>query len=151
MEGANGVVRLSSPTTVIKTCRKKATGYSALEQRDIHRIACTILANPSYTVLKTPFLVDGPFYEMQKVDCDDPFFLANPETVPHGVDVDKVTSELVAFWKSMWAAGHAAWDFELYLQKDGSVMILDYDKYKKKVEPGFFIHPSFPRNFEELL
>jgi len=151
MEGSNGIVRESSATTVIKTCRKKATGYTALQQREIHRIAFSILANPSYTMLKTPFLVDGPLYEMQKVEVDEPIFLANPEIISPDVDISRLTGELVAYWKSMWAVGHAPWDFELYLQKDGTVMMLDYDKYKKKVDSNFFIHPSFPRNFEELI
>jgi hypothetical protein len=151
MEGTNGRIKEASPSTVIKICHRKSTGgTSALEQKGIHEMAWDILTNPSYTLLRTPFLVGGPLYEMEKIDTGSPIFLGD-EVLPPGVSYPRLAEELVQFWKDMWTAGYAAWDFELYLQPDGSVMLIDYDKFKKKIEPGFFVHPSFPRNFSELL
>lgn len=150
MEGANGTIKEASPFTVIKKCHRKSTGLSALEQKGIHEMAWDILTNPFYTLLRTPFLVGGPLYEMEKIDTDQPIFLGD-EVLPSGVSYPRVVEELVHFWKDMWMVGYAAWDFELYLQPNGSVMLIDYDKFKKKIEPGFFIHPSFPRNFSDLL
>jgi hypothetical protein len=146
-EGSNGIVEDTSSRTVTKRCKRKATGYPADVQKEIHKEALGILADPFYTILKVPFLVEGPLYEMQRIDVDTPIFLGES-----GLSFPRLTEELMSFWRSMWYLhGYAAWDFELYLQEDGSVMMIDFDKFKKNLEPGFFVHPSFPRNFKELL
>ena len=67
----------------------------------------------------------------------------------------------------MWNYGYAPWDFELYLQPDSRVMILDFDKFGKRLlsnpkdtEPcvrmpfeknfqGFFDHICFPEGFTD--
>ena len=150
-EGTNGTIRYHSHTTVVKICRRKAKGYSADEQKEIHEIVLKILSNPFYTVLRAPYLVKSSVYEMEAVDVDTPIFLGVEDRIPAGFDLRRLIEELAYFWKQLWSRGHAAWDFELYLQEDGSVVILDYDKFKKTLDSTFFIHPSFPRNFQELL
>ena len=149
MEGANSRIHEASSSTVIKRCKRRAHGLDAAQQKEIHRLVLNILANPFYTILRAPYLVDGPFYEMEKIDTDTPLFLADTSVSIGG----RVIEELVKFWKTLWNAGYAAWDFELYHQPNGSVMMIDFDKFKKtgRLEPGFFVHPSFPRKFEELL
>jgi len=150
-EGTNGTIRHHSETTVVKTCRRRATGYSADEQKEIHEIVLKILNNSFYTVLRAPYLVKSSVYEMERVDVETPIFLGVEDRIPAGFDLSRLIEELVCFWKALWSRGHAAWDFELYVQEDGSVVILDYDKFKKTLDSTFFIHPSFPRNFQELV
>jgi hypothetical protein len=147
MEGANSRIHEASSSTVIKRSKRRAHGLDAAQQKEIHRLVLNILANPFYTILRAPYLVDGPFYEMEKIDTDTPLFLAESG------GSERLLEELTRFWKALWALGYAAWDFELYHQPNGSVMMIDFDKFKKtgRLEPGFFVHPSFPRNFEKLL
>jgi hypothetical protein len=71
----------------------------------------------------------------------------------------------------MWEAGFAPWDFELYVQRNGRVILLDVDKFGFRRDLGaaaggapssgtepvqmpvplaldtFFHHPCFPRDF----
>jgi hypothetical protein len=76
--------------------------------------------------------------------------------VLEGVDRASLTFELASLWKALYKKGYIALDFELYLQPDGRVIIVDFDKFKKHisgtvVEDGFFIHPCFPRGFKSLV
>jgi hypothetical protein len=62
--------------------------------------------------------------------------------------VHDTEAELGRFITTLWRDHRfAAWDFELYVQPDGSVVILDFDKFKGNIEEGFFDHACFPRNF----
>jgi hypothetical protein len=66
----------------------------------------------------------------------------------------------------MWSLGFALYDFELYKQPDGRVVVLDFDAtgfrmmngsesvqiQGKNIAPSdFFLHPCFPPDFEKYL
>lgn len=153
-EGAYGRIIAAGLETVKKIPHKKAQkGSLGLdEQKAIHSI---IQVTTSYTVLRAPLLIDGDGYEMERIDVEKPIFLGCQGNVLEGVDRALLVSELAMLWKALYKKGYMAWDFELYLQPDGRVAIVDFDKFKKvssaSVDDSFFIHPCFPRGFKEMV
>jgi hypothetical protein len=89
---------------------------------------------------------------MERIDVEKPIFLGCQGNVLEGLDRDLLVSELASLWKALYKKGYMAWDFELYLQPDGRVAMVDFDKFKKgSYVTGFFIHPCFPRGFADIV
>jgi len=150
-EGAYGRIISAGLETVRKIPHKKASkgSLSLEEQKAIHAII--IEETPSYTLLRAPRLVHGDGYEMERIDVEKPIFLGCQGNVLEGIDRVLLVSELTMLWKALYKKGYNAWDFELYLQPDGRVVIVDFDKFKKEgVDDRFFIHPCFPRGFADM-
>jgi len=151
-EGAYGRIILAGLETVKKIPHKKTQkgSLSLNEQKAIH----AMIEESSYTLLRAPRLIHGEGYEMERIDVEKPIFLGCQGNVLEGIDRGLLVSELAMLWKALYKKGYMAWDFELYLQPDGRVAIVDFDKFKvayASVEEGFFIHPSFPRGFKEMV
>ena len=150
-EGAYGRIIAAGLETVKKIPHKKAQkgSLSLDEQKAIH----AIIQETSYTLLRAPVLVHGDAYEMERIDIEKPIFLGCQGNVLE-VDRDLLVSELATLWKALYKKGYMAWDFELYLQPDGRVVIVDFDKFKVSsayMDDSFFIHPCFPRGFKEMV
>jgi len=84
-----------------------------------------------------------------------------------------LADEVRRLWLRLWEDGFAAWDFELYLQPDGKVMMIDFDRFGYRmylenllghipidrrihlpitIKPGtFFQHVCFPTDFQQSL
>ena len=155
-EGRNGNIVNWKEGIVRKILkRQQDSGLPIFQQKEIHKIAEDILQSmnilnlvndqsidPSYQwnkILRTPLLRNDPiisgYYLMEKINMDKPLWLGDPITL---TQYDKkfiltLTNELQRFWQSMWNHGYAAWDFELYLQPDGTVVLLDFDKFGKRL------------------
>jgi hypothetical protein len=178
--GANGLIIPSPSGTVVrKKMRRNAVGNSIDVQMSIHRIAQQILCDTNnFTILRAPYLQQrtaaaaggGPEpneeeYWMERIDTSNPLWLGDADSVNCYSRnlVEDTKHELARFWQQMWARGYAAWDFELYVQRDNTVVILDFDKYARRqpdasyrmpyrvnVPPErFFIHICFPPEFAE--
>jgi hypothetical protein len=151
-EGAYGRIVSTGLDTVVKIPHRRVPkgSLSLEEQKAIH--AAIIEETSSYTVLRAPRLVHGDRYEMERIDVEKPIFLGCQGNVLEGVDRVLLVSELASLWKALYKKGSMAWDFELYLQSDGRVAMVDFDKFKKGYsETGFFIHPCFPRGFADMV
>lgn len=179
--GANGLI-IPSPNghLVRKKMRRNAIGNPIDIQMTIHRIAQQILRDENnFTTLRAPYLQaqaaaagggshpNGEEYWMERIDTSNPLWLGDQDSVNCYSQnlIDDVKQELVRFWLQMWARGYAAWDFELYVQRDNTVVILDFDKYARRsvnspelfrmpyrvnVPPErFFTHICFPPEFAE--
>ncbi len=79
--------------------------------------------------------------------------------------------EFIALWKKMWNYGFALYDFELYLQPDGRIALVNFEKTCfRQTNPDlplftypfclpeeedknifYFKHPCFPPNFLDFL
>jgi hypothetical protein len=176
--GANGLI-LPSPNgrLVRKKIRRHAVGNPIDVQMTIHRIAQQILCDENnFTTLRAPYLNQQggaaggggeEEYWMERIDTTNPLWLGDQDSVncySHNL-VEDVRQELVRFWQQMWRRGYAAWDFELYIQRDNTVVILDFDKYARhgvndtyhmpyrvNVPPErFFTHVCFPPDFADLV
>jgi hypothetical protein len=151
-EGAYGRIISAGLETVRKIPHKKGSkgSLSLEEQKAIH--AAIIEETPSYTLLRAPRLVHGDGYEMERIDVEKPIFLGCQGNVIEGIDRGLLVSEVARLWKALYKKGYMAWDFELYLQPDGRVAIVDFDKFKKgPLDNSFFIHPCFPRGFAHMV
>ncbi len=164
-EGTNGTVVLVAPGWVEKIGKRKAVGLDILTQTRIHALCLACLSEPGFTGKLFAPELQGPLnrYRMRRVDTSNPIsLLENPHLLP----------EVCNLWKLMWRNGFALYDFELYLQPDGRVVILDFDKtcfrqtnpalvnmvqfpFKvgeaKNLNHLYFKHPCFPLNFLEML
>lgn len=148
-----------TPFGVIKIAKRRSKTHDTMAQRRIHAIAEKVLSDPKYTILRVPVLSTNlTDYEMKGVNTTEPLWM------PTG----PVANELVSFWREMWTKGFALYDFELYVQPDGTVILLDFDSTGLRMSCGnacehvtipgkpvppanFFIHPSFPPDFETHL
>ena len=155
-EGVYGRIISTGKDTVEKIPHRRVPkgSLSLEEQKEIHAII--LQETSSYTVIRAPRLISSNRYEMERIDVKKSIFLGCQGNVLEGVDRDSLTFELASLWKALYKKGYIAWDFELYLQPDGCVMIVDFDKFKKRIsgfvfEDGFFIHPCFPRGFKSLV
>lgn len=153
----------NSPFGVEKVAKRGSKAHDIITQRRIHDLAYRILNDGTYKILYTPQLSDNQTkYEMRKIDTREPIWLGT-ETNPDPALVE----EVIRFWKAMYTAGFALFDFELYKQSNGRVCVLDYDSAgfvmtgpaervlipgKEDINPSmFFVHPCFPPDFEEKL
>lgn len=174
--GANGLI-IPSPNgnLVRKKMRRNAIGNSIEVQMRIHRITQQILTDQNnFTILRAPYLQatngaagGGPEeYWMERIDTSRPLWLGDQDSVNCYSQnlVEDVKQELVRFWRQMWERGYAPWDFELYVQRDGSVVLLDFDKFGRRTDDNsmvqmpyrvsvpperFFTHICFPPGFSE--
>lgn len=156
-EGAHGRI-FTSPFGVVKIGKRRSKTLDTVSQRRIHVFAEKVLNDPKYTLLRVPRLSpDLSKYEMEMVDTRVEIWQPNDE---------QLVKELIWFWTDMWSLGFALYDFELYLQKKGDVVLLDFDAtgfrmingtesvhiQGKNVNPSdFFLHPCFPPDFEKHL
>jgi hypothetical protein len=153
---------LRTPFGVVKKAKRGSPAHDVLTQRRFHALAYKILQEGGYTILFTPELSnDQTHYEMRLVDTRNPLWLAH---MP--LQDSLLKTEVIRFWKEMFAHGFALYDFELYEQPTGRVAVLDFDSVgfhmtgpdEKIVIPGktvspreYFIHPCFSPDFEEKL
>ena len=153
---------LRTPFGVVKKAKRTSKAHDVLTQRRFHALAHTLLREGNYIVLFTPELSnDQTQYEMSIVDTRVPIWLG---TQP--ISDSLLKTEVVRFWKEMFAHGFALYDFELYQQPSGRVAILDFDSVgfhltgpNERIEiPGktippreYFVHPCFPPDFETKL
>ncbi len=153
---------LRTPFGVVKKPKRGSKAHDVLTQRRFHALAHKILREGNYTVLYTPDLSeDQTQYEMRLVDTREPIWLG---TMP--IQDSLLKTEVLRFWKEMFAQGFALYDFELYQQPSGRVAILDFDStgfhmtganehilIPGKVIPArdFFVHACFSPDFEEKL
>ena len=155
-EGTYGSILYIGKYTVEKIAHRRVPkgSLSLDEQKEIHAII--LEETRSYRVIRAPRLISSKRYEMERIDVDKVIFLGCHDTVLEGYDRELLIFELVSLWKALYKKGYIAWDFELYLQPDGRVIIVDFDKFKVLlsgfiIDDRFFIHPCFPRGFATLL
>ena len=142
------------PDLVEKVSRSRIRSYSIKTQKRIHRLCEVTIttAEPPFHILHIPAIadLDSPFYRMERVDTSCPLDSEALTMEPI------LVAELVRAWKLFWEAGVVAWDFELYLQSDGTVFLLDFDsfgiRYDGDLPPSsLFENSCFPPHFREML
>jgi len=158
------ILRVSS--TIVEKMRFRDDCLTLYKQKAIHRLIEHILNTDSYQFLSVPELLDDPHtdrYRMRRIRTNRPLYL--------GIETNVISSEITLLWKELCALGYAAWDFELYLQPDGTVMMIDFDRFGIKIQDQqrnlsiqeqihlpitipsgtFFNHVCFPAEFENSL
>ena len=160
---SHGVILRASPN-VVEKMRFREDCLTLQKQKTIHRLIQHILGT-GYQFLKVPELLDEPYtprYRMRRIKTTRPLYLGLQAN-------DNIAAEITLLWKELWALGYVAWDFELYWQPDGTVMMIDFDRFGYKIQipdnqnpsleeqihlpiiiPSgtFFDHVCFPAGFE---
>lgn len=108
--------------------------HDTLTQLRIHMLAQRILTQtPNYDHLRVPRLYDDPHhkYIMERVDTTQPLWLGDSLSTDQYSQhfIEDVKRELRNFWNDMWNHKFAAWDFQLFIQPDLSVVLLGFDKF----------------------
>ena len=118
--GASGVIFINKkhPGIIVKKTKK-----SCIEQEyEIHKSCYNICANNNYTLLRIPRVYEkqsNKMYAMEKID--DQEMVTNPD--------GKLKEELGNYIEHLKMNGIIAFDYELYLQNDGTVYMIDFDRF----------------------
>ncbi len=121
--GASGVVFVNKqqPGIIVKKTKK-----SCIDQEyEIHKSCYNICTNNNYTILRIPKVHEkhgNKMYAMEKID--DREMVTNPDGI--------LKEELGNYLEHLVKNGIIAFDYELYLQSDGTVYMIDFDRFVKK-------------------
>ncbi len=123
MEGACGKILEESSTTVRKVMKRNAKGLSAEHQALLQQLVADVLQRENLKTLMTPRVlsIESKSYVMERVDDSLPLYEARtlrPEWI----------KEIQIFLYCMEQEGWLMNDIELYVQVDGRIAILDFDK-----------------------
>jgi hypothetical protein len=174
-EGNNGRIYETS-YGIKKIQKRKSVGHDILTQKRIHRLTETTVKELNLKKLFVPSLnlENMHEYEMQRISTQKIIYPGAPN---HGEllssdDFELLFRELSILWLALWNRGFAAWDYELFLQPDGRIALIDFDKFGFHMTSGpvstilpfrrpghtesyclryFFQNPCFPHDFVERL
>lgn len=173
-QGMNGRI-YDLGATVKKIQKRNSLGHDIITQKRIHNLTERLVNELRLQTIRVPHVIMENLneYEMTKIDTSKIIYLGDPN---HGTTIDdilrdRLSKELAILWIELFKAGFAAWDYELYLQPDGSVMLIDFDKFGFHMTSGpvsvqmpasrgrvcvpdikyFFQNPCFPHDFVEIL
>lgn len=175
-QGMNGrIYDVGAGGTVKKIQKRNSFGHDITTQKRIHNLAERLVNELGLNLIRVPhvFMENLKEYEMNKISTGQIIYLGDPN---HGVSIDDsfreaLCKELAILWIALYKAGFAAWDYELFLQPDGSVMLIDFDKFGFRMTSGpvsilmpasrrgegishlqyFFQNPCFPHDFVDRL
>lgn len=155
---------------VRKVSKRASGGYDIQDQKKLHQFIWSLI---TFKKLYVPRLnkANQMEYEMEEISTEKPIYLGNSSnsTYLSAEDYNELVHEVMELWSNLWEAGIVAWDFELYLQPDGRVAMVDFDKFGTRIsskdgvknhilmpfkgvyfdDSRLFQHPCFPRNFVE--
>lgn len=131
-EGNNGRL-YTSKSGVIKVQKRRSLGHTIMTQKKIHTLLESLISELDLEVLTVPKLntENTSQYEMEYIQTDKIIYLGDLHTsheISHEL-YEKIVSEFTVLWIALFSHGFAAWDIELFLQSNGKVMLLDFDKY----------------------
>ena len=163
--GSHGLIIPAEHGMVMKKSRRGFTeGLSIFKQKQIHNLSYNLLEKNDFKIIRVPKMVSSVIaYKMETIDTSRPLFLGDSDSCANYPSrmIEDIVSELVVFWELLWDEGYAAWDFELFVQPDGSVAMIDFDRFgvrrvKQHEQPyleeyQFFQHACFLPQFQNLL
>jgi len=125
-EGSSGKVFAYGEDSVVKVGKRGVRGnLSIREQYKMHAHVWSVLNFGEYNMLYTPkpLACAGNSYRMERID--DSVMITGAELSAWPMLVE----ELSRFYEYMKTYGVYPNDYELYLQKNGQVALIDFDKF----------------------
>lgn len=138
MEGACGkILDTEAPNVVIKKihrrrrAQQRTNSLSAEEQAAMQTWAASVCRTAGFSRLFVPkaWGAEKNLYKMERIQTDTPLELA--KVVDH-----PVRTELQQFYSFARKASIFPADYELYIQPDGRVAMIDFDKFASWQEDG---------------
>lgn len=132
MEGASSTINIKDGYA-IKTIKRRVKTISIEDQYKVHLIVYNVLNCDKYKILYTPKPIEliKNSYKME---------IINDSNMVTNNDFDnKITNELQQFFADMKKFNFFPFDFELYLQPNGKIALIDFDKFGKYYDDTFEI------------
>ena len=118
--GSSGSILLENWTS--RTVTKKTKKKSIENEYNIHKICYDLSIKNNFVSLKVPKVFDisenKKSYTMERIDD------ANMVT-----NIFDIEEELISFLSLLQSQNIKAYDYELYLQENGSIYMIDFDKF----------------------
>ena len=126
MEGTCALIKDESPTTVRKVLKRSYKGMSVKDQVSIQKAARRVIEEHGLRSLMVPrvIVIEERSYVMERIDDSKPLY-------DYALTPTQLT-ELKIFLSVMESKGWILNDIECYVQPDGRIAILDFDKCEPK-------------------
>lgn len=143
MEGACGkILTTEDPNVVIKKvhrrnrAQQRTCSLKAKEQAQMQEWARGICISQGFTMLFVPraWDADTHAYKMERIETENPLLYTDIQGHP-------VLAELKLFYKKAQGQGIFPADYELYVQPDGRVAMVDFDKFGSWLPDGSMKFP----------
>ena len=149
MYGSCGRIEQSVNNTVIKSNKRKCNNLSIQEQFSLQKIAYNITNKFKIIKIPKPLELFNKSYSMEKIDDNFPYYAQESK------NNELFIKELIIFYKEFIKEGYYPYDYECFMQKDGKIFILDFDKFIKidkinKLNQELLLVGAFiPENFKQ--
>jgi len=123
MEGACATIVPIGTNRVMKVLKRGYRGLSAETQAHIQQLAAAVIHDHKLETLVVPivFSFDKRSYEMERIDDSLPLYeVSNPK--------GELIADLRSFLRILEQKGWVLDDIECYVQPDGRIAIIDFDK-----------------------
>jgi hypothetical protein len=127
MEGACGLIVEENEKVVRKVLKRKYKGKTAFEQYTLQKLAIKVVEEYKLKIIYVPnvYSYDHRSYTMDRVDTSIPLYEIEVKS--------DIIEELKKFCSGMESKGFFANDIECYIQPNGQIAVLDFDKCEKVV------------------
>lgn len=148
MEGACGKLKDECAGIVRKIIKKNYKGTPVTQQFQLQKLAYDIVEKCNLQTISIPKVFDfnANSYTMEKIDDSHPYYT---EESSSNTEFKK---ELLTFYKEFEKHNYFPNDFECFVQKNGKICILDFDKFieigDKTVNKDLYLmNPFIPMSF----
>ena len=124
-EGTNGIVYSKSTDFICKKIKRNGTGMGAKEQYKLQELALSIIDKNNLKIIQIPKLVSCNNNQiiMEKIDDSHPYYGEESNSNK------EFCEELIIFYNEFKQYNYIPVDYECFLQSNGIVIILDFDKF----------------------
>ncbi len=140
-EGASSYIIIDPVTCTATKRRKYYNEASLMSEYTMHRFVEILLSNSKYKILYTPTTISYSDKEYTMDAINDGYLIMTDNYN------DKITAELQEFYRDMSKNEFFPHDFELYLQPDGRIAMIDFDKFGQYDHEGMIIIDSINRTY----
>jgi hypothetical protein len=151
--------------SIQKILKNNDNCHDILTQKRIHHLLSTVIDELGCKYFKVPKLIQytDSEYCTEIINTHNSIYIG---MLSNSSKYKEYLNELCNIWRSMWYQGFALYDFELYIQPNGLIYIMDFSKTGFRMTTGptlfafpfefqtqeyFFEHPCFPNSFLRTL
>ena len=113
-----------------------------MSEYSMHRFVETLLSHPKYKLLYVPATISYSDREYLMEAINDRYIIMESDYNEH------ILEELKEFYRDMKSHDFFPYDYELYLQPDGRIAMIDFDKFGQyNQEDGMIVIDSVYRTY----